>query len=46
MLQMVLDLRIKELPNLLLVTKDGMRKVWKYQEFKEAQEKLDKKLNE
>ena len=32
MLQMVLDLRIKELPNLLLVTKNGMKKVWKYQD--------------
>ncbi len=32
MLQMVLDLRIKELPNLLPVTKNGMKKVWKYQD--------------
>ena len=32
MLQMVLELRIKELPNLLLATKNGMKKVWKYQD--------------
>lgn len=31
-LKLVLDLRIKELPNLLFVTKNGMKKVWKYQE--------------
>lgn len=31
-LQMVLDLRIEELPNLLLDTKNGMKKVWKYQD--------------
>jgi len=32
MLKMVLDLRIKELPNLLLNIKNGMKKVWKYQD--------------
>jgi len=32
MLQMVLDLKIKELPNLLLGIKNGMKKVWKYQD--------------
>jgi len=32
MLQIVLDLRIKELPNLLLAAKNGMKKVWKYQD--------------
>jgi len=32
MLQVVLDLRIKKLPNLLLGTKNGMKKVWKYQD--------------
>ena len=32
MLKMVLDLRLNELPNLLLNTKNGMKKVWKYQD--------------
>jgi len=32
MLKTVLDLRIKELPNLLLNIKNGMKKVWKYQD--------------
>ncbi len=32
MLTMVLDLRIKELPNLLLNIKNGMKKVWKYKD--------------
>jgi len=32
MLTMVLDLRIKELPNLLLNIKNGTKKVWKYQD--------------
>jgi len=32
MLTRVLDLRIKELPNLLLNIKNGMKKVWKYQD--------------
>jgi len=32
MLQMVLDLKIKELPNLLLGIKNGMKKVCKYQD--------------
>ena len=32
MLKTVLDLRLNELPNLLLNTKNGMKKVWKYQD--------------
>ncbi len=32
MLKTVLDLRIEELPNLLLNIKNGMKKVWKYQD--------------
>ena len=32
MLKTVLDLRLKELPNLLLNIKIGMKKVWKYQD--------------
>lgn len=32
MLKTVLDLRLKELPNLLLNIKNGMKKVWKYQD--------------
>jgi len=32
MLQMVLDLKIKELPNLLFGIKNGMKKAWKYQD--------------
>jgi len=32
MLKMVFDLRLNELPNLLLNTKNGMKKVWKYQD--------------
>jgi len=32
MLKTVLDLRIKELPNLLLNIKNGMKTVWKYQD--------------
>jgi len=32
MLKTVLDLRINELPNLLLNIKNGMKKVWKYQD--------------
>jgi len=32
MLKTVLDLRIKELPNLLPNIKNGMKKVWKYQD--------------
>ncbi len=32
MLKTVLDLRLKELPNLLPNIKNGMKKVWKYQD--------------
>jgi len=32
MLKTVLDLRIKELPNLILNIKNGMKTVWKYQD--------------
>jgi len=32
MLKTVLDLRLNELPNLLLDIKNGMKKVWKYQD--------------
>ena len=32
MLKTVLDLRLNELQNLLLNTKNGMKKVWKYQD--------------
>ena len=32
MLKTVLDLRLNELPNLLLNTKNGMKIVWKYQD--------------
>ncbi len=32
MLKTVLGLRLNELPNLLLNTKNGMKKVWKYQD--------------
>ncbi len=32
MLKTALDLRLKELPNLLLNIKNGMKKAWKYQD--------------
>ena len=32
MLKTVLDLRLNELPNLLLNIKNGMKQVWKYQD--------------
>ena len=31
-LKMILDIKIKELPKLLLVIKNGMKKSWKYQD--------------